>query len=155
MGGGWYPFTDYVKTTSWSQLELKKLTILEASPWFLYYILSWAYNFLVLQHGKVENVWSQRMHIKWKMFDWYVKILKVLSMITLFQLLLCSLFAFLKMAIWFHFSESGPCISKINLQKVLSVVRLKSLFWIWESFLWKMQRVLNKFTELIWLSWVN
>ena len=29
-------------------------------------------------------------------------------MITLFQLLLWSLFAFLKMEIWFHFSENGP-----------------------------------------------
>ena len=48
------------------------------------------------------------MHVKWKIFDWYVKNYNILSIFTLFQLLLWSLFAFLKMALWFHFSENGP-----------------------------------------------
>ena len=39
---------------------------------------------------------------------WYVKNLEVLSMITPLQLLLRSSFAFLEMALWFHFSENGP-----------------------------------------------
>ena len=46
------------------------------------------------------------MHVKWKIFDWYVKI-TIFYHFLLFQLLLSSLFAFLKMALWFHFSENG------------------------------------------------
>ena len=48
------------------------------------------------------------MHKNEKILDWYVKNYEVLSVITHFQLLLWSLFAFLKMAIWFHFSGNGP-----------------------------------------------
>ena len=48
------------------------------------------------------------MHVKCKILDWYLKNYEVLSMFTLFQLLLSSLFAFLKMALWFHLSENGP-----------------------------------------------
>ena len=46
------------------------------------------------------------MHVKWKIFDWYVKITIFYHFLP-FQLLLLSLFAFLKMALWFHFSENG------------------------------------------------
>ena len=47
------------------------------------------------------------MQVKWKVFDWYVKNYNILSIFTLFQLVLGSLFAFLKMALWFHFSENA------------------------------------------------
>ena len=48
------------------------------------------------------------MHVKLKIFDWYAKNYNSLSIFTHFQLLLWSLFAFLEMALWFHFSDNGP-----------------------------------------------
>ena len=54
------------------------------------------------------------MHVKWKVFDWYVKNYNILSICTLFQVVLGSLFAFLKMALWFHFSENGPIVKELG-----------------------------------------
>ena len=48
-------------------------------------------------------------------------------MITLFQLPLLSLFAFLKMAIWFHFSENGPQFNYCPLIWMFSSIRSSCL----------------------------
>ena len=124
------------------------MAILEASPWFGYDVFISAYNFLILQHEKVKNLYSQKMHVKWKIFDLYVKNYIILSIFTLFQLLLWSSFAFLKTALWFHFSENGPFEWLILLatiyMPIFSLIRLPShpvlkMYW------WKRQQTQKQF----------
>ena len=87
---------------------------------YLYLIPLWHFWlsiwFLILQHEKVKKLYSQKIYVKPKIFYLSVRKQVVLSMISVFQLLLWSLFAFLEMAVWFPFFEKGPdsrcCICK-------------------------------------------
>lgn len=72
-------------------------------------MLWWFYlsiNFFDTATWKIQM--KCKMHVKSKIFDWYLKNYNILLIFTLFQLLSWSLFLFLKISLWFHISEDSP-----------------------------------------------
>ena len=63
------------------------------------------------------------MHVKWKIFDWYVKNLEVLFVITLFQLLLWSYLHFLKWLFGFTFLRMA-LMTEVPIETSLLICRV-------------------------------
>ena len=86
---------------------IKYLTTLEASPLFLYDIFSLVYNFLILQHENMKKFVSQKMYVKMKTFLLVCeKIKNCYQWLLVFSYLYEVYLHFVKMAIWFYFSEN-------------------------------------------------
>ena len=95
-------------TFSWSYLALKTVGNTRGLSLILLWHFYLGIKFSDTATWKSQKPLIKKKHVKWKTFGWYVKNYNILSIFTLFQLLLQSLFAVLKMALWFHFPQNSP-----------------------------------------------